>query len=634
MKINKVHIQNINSLKGTTEINFFEPPLSHTGLFAITGDTGAGKTTILDAITLALYGKVARNSSVKEVMSYGTTTCLAEVEFTHAAKLYRIKWTDWRSRGKIDGKLQGPKREMARWDAKQKAFVIIAEKIKEIDQAIESITGLDYDRFRRSVLLAQGDFAAFLEAKEGERGELLERITGTDIYSQLSKAAFQKAKIEKTRLDQIDFEIKSLALLLPEEIDQLEREKTEIHQAAQQGEDRIAQLQKQLQQVESFQQLNQKIQHTLTQLEALAKVEEQQQDDQARLNLFEQLKPLAKPFDVLKRQEVDFKNSQQKSEELSHRKQAFVTQITQLKKQFDLQQAEVNQLQETIKVLQPKWEKTSALDIEITAKQAPIEALQIDLNRLKEDLKLLKNKQQIQITQQSTQEKLLNETEKWLEKSSATASLGENLNLILEKINQFQTLNAKQNKQNNQLNTVEKDRAQLADQKKNIQEKLKSIEQLQAQALKDFVRISEVELITDRPGIIQGLEDHIQERLQTQKSLQRALELIQKYEKLLVESANRTDEYRSLQNITDQLNQDLLNFLDQLEVLEQERDYKRKVYEQQQLIVNYEKDRAKLEEGKPCPLCGAEHHPFRAHGIEPFIDQAEEAFKKIDVFYQ
>ena len=634
MKINKVIIQNINSLKGITEINFLEPPLSHTGLFAITGDTGAGKTTILDAITLALYGRVARNSSIKEVMSYGTASCLAEVEFTHDAKLYRIKWTDWRSRGKMNGNLQGPKREMASWDPNQKAFVIIAEKIKEVDQAIESITGLDYDRFRRSVLLAQGDFAAFLEAKEGERGELLERITGTDIYSQLSIAAFKKAKIERTTLDQIDFEIKSLSLLLPEEIAQLESEKTSINETSQKLEGSITQLQKQLQQFENFQQLIQKIQQTRTQLEALTKVEAQQQKDKDRLHLFEQLKPLAKPFDLLQRQDADLKTSQQKTATLSHQKQAFVRQIATLNTQLEQHQNELYLLEEAIKVLKPKWEKTIALDIEIAAKQGPIEALQTDLNHLKDDLKSLKDKKQIQISQHTTQKQLLDEAQQWLKKASATATLGENLNLILEKISQFKTLTTKQTRQKEQLDALEKDHAQLIEKKRFILEKLSSIEQLQKQTLKDFARISEVELITDRIGIIQNLEEHILERQQKQKSLQRALELIRKYEKLLVESANRTDEYGSLQNITDQLNQELLNFLDQLEVLEQERDYKRRVYEQQQLIANYEKDRANLEEGKPCPLCGAEHHPFRAHGMEPFIDQAEEAFKSIDTFYQ
>ncbi|RME92251.1 MAG: exonuclease SbcC, partial [Bacteroidetes bacterium] len=176
MKILKVHIKNLNSLRGEWTIDFGTPPLSQAGIFAITGPTGAGKTTVLDAITLALYGALARSKEVKEVLSYGATECLAEVAFAVGAERYLASWRLYRARGKQDGNLIGPKRELARWDAKKETFEIIAEKIREVDEAIEAISGLDYHRFTRSVLLSQGDFAAFLKADERERSELLERI--------------------------------------------------------------------------------------------------------------------------------------------------------------------------------------------------------------------------------------------------------------------------------------------------------------------------------------------------------------------------------------------------------------------------------------------------------------------------
>ncbi len=634
MKINKVIIENINSLKGNITIDFQEPPLGHTGLFAITGDTGAGKTTILDAITLALYGKVARNNSVKEVMSFGTVNCLAEVEFSHLSQLYRIKWTDWRSRGKIDGKLQGPKREMACWDEEKKAFVIIAEKIKEVDQVIESVTGLDYDRFRRSVLLAQGDFAAFLEAKEGERGELLERITGTDIYSQLSKAAFQKAKLEKGTLNEIDLQIKSLELLLPEEVIQLENEQASINKATTEVELKIAQIQKQVQQYESFKVLNQKIQQTQATLQDLAKIEAQQQTAVIRLMTFEKVKPLAKPFDNFQRINAQLAIAQTKMEATEIQKKSFVQKASELMHQLNEQLTNLDRLQEEIKELQPKWEKANALDIEIGAKQAPIDALRKDLAALKITLEDLRTKQKVQLTQQDKYKEVLLETQEWLTKESATANLAKDLNLILEKIRQYQYIVAKEKAQKERLKDQEESQAQLLIDQKNFQLQLKELKQSQAQNLQDFARLSEVELITDRPGILQKIETRIQQNKQTQKSLQKALELIQKYDQLLSQSSSTVDQYQFLQSINDQLNQDLLNFLDQLEELEKDRNYKRKIYEQQQLIANYEKDRAQLEDGKPCPLCGAEHHPFHKHEIQPFINEAKADYDKIEAFYQ
>jgi DNA repair protein SbcC/Rad50 len=188
MKIRKVSIHNLNSLRLRATIDFSAPPLADAGLFAITGDTGAGKTTVLDAITLALYGRVHRNKDVKEVMSFGAVESLAEVEFESGGQIYRSKWSIWRARRKEDGQILGPEREVSRYNPQTGEFDILAQKKSDTDPLIEQITGLDYDRFSRSVLLSQGDFAAFLRAGEKERSELLERITGTEVYSDLSKS--------------------------------------------------------------------------------------------------------------------------------------------------------------------------------------------------------------------------------------------------------------------------------------------------------------------------------------------------------------------------------------------------------------------------------------------------------------
>ena len=192
MRILRLTLSNLNSLQGPNAIDFTAPPLANSGLFAITGPTGAGKSTLLDAITLALYGRAARYGTVPNpdaVMSRHTGECSAEVEFSCAAGTFRSVWQLQRARKKPDGKLQQAKRRIIALPAE----TIIAESIKDADAKILELTGLDYDRFLRSVLLAQGDFAAFLKAGPKERTDLLQQVTGTGIYQDISQAAFRRS---------------------------------------------------------------------------------------------------------------------------------------------------------------------------------------------------------------------------------------------------------------------------------------------------------------------------------------------------------------------------------------------------------------------------------------------------------
>jgi exonuclease SbcC len=190
VKILRIRLHNLNSLRGEHEINFEKQPLMGAGLFAITGQTGAGKSTLLDAITLGLYGRAARYGnapSPEDMMSRHTGECRAEVEFEVARGCFRAEWHLRRGRGKADGNVQTPKRYI--YDATGQE---LANSVREADELIERLTGLDYPRFMRSVLLAQGEFARFLKASADDRAQLLESLTGTAIYSELSELAHRE----------------------------------------------------------------------------------------------------------------------------------------------------------------------------------------------------------------------------------------------------------------------------------------------------------------------------------------------------------------------------------------------------------------------------------------------------------
>ncbi len=220
MKILTLRLKNLNSLKGEWTIDFTQPPFVDNGLFAITGPTGAGKSTLLDAICLALYHQTPRldkiSASDNDIMTRHTADCLAEVEFEVKGAVYRAFWSQRRSRDKIDGALQAPKVELAAID-KNGDGTVLSTQAKEKLERIADITGLDFPRFTKSMLLAQGGFAAFLNASANERAELLEELTGTEIYGEISRRVYEQAREAKNRLDQLRARADGVELLSAED---------------------------------------------------------------------------------------------------------------------------------------------------------------------------------------------------------------------------------------------------------------------------------------------------------------------------------------------------------------------------------------------------------------------------------
>lgn len=209
MRLIELRLKNLNSLKGEWHIDFADSAFINEGIFAITGQTGAGKTTILDAICLALYGETPRinniSKSSNEVMTRQTAECFAEVVIDLNGTQYRCRWGQRRAYGKADGNLQDATHEIAlvtpktdddsnadSKDDKLKGDEILESKLSRTKEKIVELTRMDFQQFTRSILLAQGSFSAFLKAKADERADILEKITGTDIYATISTHVFEK----------------------------------------------------------------------------------------------------------------------------------------------------------------------------------------------------------------------------------------------------------------------------------------------------------------------------------------------------------------------------------------------------------------------------------------------------------
>ena len=217
MRILHLRLKNLNSLVGEWSIDFTHPDYESNGIFAIIGPTGAGKSTLLDAICLALYGKTPRldkiSKSSNEIMARQTGECFAEVTFETARGKYRSFWGQHRSHKKAGGDLQNAQREIV--DANTNT--VLESHLSRVDAKIEEITGMDFQRFTRSMLLAQGSFDAFLKASPSERAPILEQITGTEIYSKISIGVFERSKKEIKKLEELQDQLAAIQLLSQED---------------------------------------------------------------------------------------------------------------------------------------------------------------------------------------------------------------------------------------------------------------------------------------------------------------------------------------------------------------------------------------------------------------------------------
>ncbi len=217
MRILGVRFKNLNSLTGEWQVDFTHPDYSSNGIFAITGPTGAGKTTILDALCLGLYGRTPRldkvTKSSNEIMSRQTGECFAEVTFETEKGRYRCYWSQHRARKQPDGELQQARHEIADADS----GAVLESKITQVGEFIEKATGMDFERFTRSMLLAQGGFAAFLQAPPDDRAPILEQITGTEIYSHISIKVHERRTQERDQLELLQAELKGIRVLSDEE---------------------------------------------------------------------------------------------------------------------------------------------------------------------------------------------------------------------------------------------------------------------------------------------------------------------------------------------------------------------------------------------------------------------------------
>ena len=559
MKILKLKFKNINSLAGENEIDFTEPKFTDNGIFAIIGKTGAGKSSILDAISLALYGKTPRfpderNNPIEQVMTRGTKDCFAEVKFEVNSKIYVSHW----ELGKNKNDNFNPiKRYIA--DSENK---IIAEKIRDCDDNIENILGLTFKQFTKVIMLAQGSFTAFLEANNEEKGGLLEQITGTEIYAEISKKVFERNKAEKEKLEKILDEIGAIKILSEEEIQALNTEIAEFEQQKQQLDIELQTIETAKKWLNDLSDLQKQISEIKTKLPNL-----EQQAEKAKIT-FEQA-------------EIRLKMAKTEQEHAS-----------------------------------PILVKVRELDTKIAEKEKGINSVSSAINDLEKIQKTLS--QNLENQQKDLEKSLIIRKEKqdWATLHSKYESLVEKYAVIENQHFQVVALYKDFELKNNDFEAV----------KKELQIKNANFQTLQIQfaekesALKKKTQEFEIKK-TELSAILSGKEladyqaekenilhfgTQIRNLIDVEKRIFQNVAEIENHTKSLI-FAEKTE-----QELAEKIRKnkiDAENLVKQIELLDEN-------VKLAKTIQSLDEHRKLLEDGKVCPLCGALEHPF-ARGNEP-----------------
>ena len=612
MKIKRLSFKNINSLKGEWQLNFDQEPFLSNGLFAITGPTGAGKTTILDAICLALYHETPRlaiSKSQNEIMTRNTADCAAEVEFEVQGKGYRASWSQRRAKNSAQGNLQEMKVELAEVVSGQ----ILASQVKLKKQLVAEITGLDFSRFRKSMLLSQGEFAAFLNAPANDRAELLEELTGTEIYGQISQAVFESHNLAKAELDKLRAKADGVNLLSDEQRSEIAAEQTQVSQQVAALTKQQADLQQQKQWREQLEQAQQVVSQAQRSLITAEQDTAAQQPELDKLEKAEPAEALRLPFTHLTQANSKFAELDKQQQALQLAVASAQRAVTANQEQNQVTQAQLDDVKQQSQT-QETLINEQVMPLDNDCAQLTKELQQCQSLQLQQHSEQQTTQQQLtQLTQTAQQaQNTINDCQTYQQQHSKDAELSTRLPLWQSQIQQC-------NQQQQGLTALNQ---QVADNQALLKQSQTSQQQLSASVLASAER---QQLVNDAVNQAQQqvtdllagddlatLENVLSQQSRAQSIVEQLSGLQQRYISESQElEANQANINTLQQQLTD-VNVEIAAKRELFKTKKQEFNDVQRLLEQEQKIASLEQLRSQLEPGQACQLCGSTEHPLIA----------------------
>ncbi|MCJ8152773.1 AAA family ATPase [Chryseobacterium sp. SSA4.19] len=650
MKILAIRIRNLASLEGQTEIDFTAEPLRSAGIFAITGATGAGKSTILDALCLALYGKTPRylqaremgieirdvqgstlsQGDVRSILRDGTAEGFAEVDFRGVdGQHYRATWSVRRARNRAEGSMQSDNITLKNITSDTPVPGRKQETLNEIARLV----GLNFDQFTRSVLLAQGDFTAFMKANKDEKSSLLEKLTGTSVYSEISKKIYEKYKGEEQLLRDLDLRKQGIITLTEEELSVLLDEQATLETILKTLEQDIKGLTAEIEWHEQLAQMRIKYDEAQIAFLNATDIRTASLPRKQKLWAAEQAQQTRTWADALRNVRQQYSEKTNMFNVLKETLSTLHTEKEQLERLLNTTEHDLTVKNNAWQEALPLLEQARKLDTLLSEKKEQLdkagkEAEQAS-EKSKEQKALLSKKREV-LAALSTEIKTLSD---WKTENTDRSAVAENRDIIISKLQDAQKLLEIEQSATHDLDVLNNKIKNKETEKTNLEARVARQQQEWEQAKKNYEDQSAIlqlipieRLENEKAENSSKVENTIEAKAHWQLFYSSQTEYEALYRKQLNHQADHLSKQKTLQTLRLQL-----------AIEKAQKETAGQALHQARLASaeNVEALRSALAVDEPCPVCGSTHHPYVLNNpqLENVLSVLENTFTEKEHLY-